>query len=114
MPDNNVPAVDAEEARRRVDGGAALLDVREPDEWDAGHAPDATWIPMGDLTARQTELPDGQPIVVVCRSGGRSSRVTAALLGAGYNAANLTGGMKAWAAAGFPVVTNDDAPGTVA
>ena len=91
-----------------------LLDVREPDEWAAGHAPDATWIPMGDLGVRQAELAADRDIVVVCRSGVRSGRVTATLRNAGYEATNLTGGMQAWAAAGWPVVTDAGDPGVVA
>src|SRR5260370_9259192 len=87
LPD--VPSVDPDEARRNIEAGALLLDVREPDEWDTGRAPEATWIPMGDLAARQSELPDDRAIVVVCRSGARSARVTAPLRGAPYDAANL-------------------------
>jgi rhodanese-related sulfurtransferase len=112
--DISVPAVGPDDARGRVGVGAVLLDVREPDEWTAGHAPEATWIPVGELPARQPELAQGQAIVVVCRSGGRSAQVTSALLAAGYDATNLAGGMQAWAAAGFPVVTDTGAPGTVA
>jgi rhodanese-related sulfurtransferase len=114
MSDSPIPAVGPGDARRRTDEGSLLLDVREPDEWTAGHAPEATWIPLGDLAARQYELPDGQAIVVVCRSGGRSARATAALLAAGYDATNLAGGMQAWAAEGLPVVTDEGGPGTVA
>ncbi len=109
-----IPAVGPDDARRRIDGGALLLDVREADEWDAGHAPEATWIPMGELAARQEELVRDQPIVVVCRSGGRSARVTSALLAGGYDAANLAGGMQAWSAAELPVVTDAGDAGTVA
>ncbi len=109
-----VPAVDPDEAQQRVENGAILLDVREPDEWDSGHAPDAVWIPMGDLGARQSELTQDLPIVVVCRSGARSARVTTALRNAGYDATNLAGGMQAWAAAGYGVVTDGGEPGTVA
>lgn len=109
-----VPAVDPEEARHRLETGALLLDVRESDEWDTGHAPEATWIPMGDLAARDHELAGDRPIVVVCRSGGRSARVTSALLQAGYDATNLAGGMQAWAAAGFSVITDEGSPGAVA
>ncbi|MBV9139714.1 MAG: rhodanese-like domain-containing protein [Pseudonocardiales bacterium] len=86
---------------------AVLLDVRENDEWAAGHAPEAVHIPMGQLTQRLEELttafPDG-PVPVVCRSGGRSARVTAYLLQAGRDARNVEGGMRAWAAAGRPMV----------
>jgi rhodanese-related sulfurtransferase len=109
-----VPTVDPAAALRRCEAGALLLDVRESDEWDRGHAPDASWIPMGDLAAREHELAGDRPIIVVCRSGGRSARVTSALLSAGYDATNLAGGMQAWAAAGFSVVTDGGAPGAVA
>jgi rhodanese-related sulfurtransferase len=109
-----VPTVDPAGALRRLQAGAVLLDVRESDEWDTGHAPDASWIPMGDLGARSHELAGDRPIIVVCRSGGRSARVTGVLLSAGYDAANLAGGMQAWAAAGLSVVTDGGAPGTVA
>ncbi len=114
MSTPDVPTVGPDEACGRLETGAVLLDVREPDEWDTGHAPDATWIPMGDLGARQGELPGDRAIVVVCRSGARSARVTGVLVGAGYDAANLAGGMQAWAAAGFPVVTDAGSPGAVA
>jgi len=107
------PAVDAVEARGRVVDGAFLLDVREPDEWEAGHAPEATWIPMGDVGARQGELPEDQAILVICRVGGRSGRVTAALLAAGYDATNVAGGMQAWAEAGYGVVTDAGGAGRV-
>jgi rhodanese-related sulfurtransferase len=113
-PAPDVPTVDPAEAHASLGSGVTLLDVRESDEWDQGHAPDATWIPLGELAARAGELRSDQPVVVVCRSGGRSARATAALLQAGYDATNLAGGMQAWAAAGFPVVTGGGAPGAVA
>ena len=97
-----------------VEDGALLLDVRNPDEWEVGHAPAAHFLPLGELQARHTELPTDRKIVVICRSGGRSGQATAALNGAGYDAVNLAGGMKAWAAAGLPVVTDAGAPGDVA
>jgi len=85
--------------------------VREPGEWQSGHAPQAILIPMGEVQARRHELPEAQRIVVVCRSGGRSAAITDALRAHGYDAVNLTGGMCAWAAAGLPVVT--EAAGTL-
>jgi rhodanese-related sulfurtransferase len=105
--------VDPAEARQRVESGGLLLDVREPDEWAAGHAPESTWIPMRELAGRQAELPEDRPIVVVCRSGDRSGRVAVALRRAGYDAANLSGGLLAWADAGLPVVTDAGDAGTV-
>lgn len=84
--------------------GTTLLDVREQDEWDAGHAPGALHIPLGELPRRIAEIPVDGRIVVVCRSGSRSARATAWLEQGGYEAANLDGGMLAWAGAGLPVI----------
>jgi len=105
--------VGAEEAARRVDEGAILLDVREPDEWEAGHSPDAVHVPLAALAASIDRLDKDQPIVTVCRVGGRSERAAAALLQRGYDAVNLAGGMQAWQAAGMPVVTESGEPGQV-
>jgi rhodanese-related sulfurtransferase len=109
-----VPTVSLPEADRVLAAGGVLLDVREPEEWDAGHAPDATWIPMGALDARVGEIPRERRIVTVCRSGARSERVTQALVQRGYDAVNLAGGMQAWEADGRPVVTDAGEPGVVA
>ena len=87
--------------------------MREADEWAAGHAPEATWIPMGEISARADELPRDTPIVAICRSGARSRTVAEALVGAGYDAVNLEGGMRAWASEDFEVVADDGLPGTV-
>jgi rhodanese-related sulfurtransferase len=88
---------------------AALLDVRESDEWAAGHAPGATHLPMSELTGRMDELPDGDPLYIVCRSGGRSARVAAYLSAQGYPAVNVEGGMQAWARQGREVVADSGA-----
>jgi rhodanese-related sulfurtransferase len=96
-----------------IPAGWAVLDVREQDEWDAGHVPGATHIPLGELPARVDELPE-EDLVVVCRSGGRSARATAWLTQAGFEARNLAGGMRAWAAADLPMTTDHgDAPRVV-
>lgn len=91
---------------------AVLLDVREDDEWAAGHAPRAIHVPMGQVAQRldelATALPD-RPVHVVCRAGGRSARVTAFLQQAGWDAVNVDGGMRAWAAAGRPMLAESDA-----
>jgi rhodanese-related sulfurtransferase len=108
-----VPEISPEEGQRLVEEGALLLDVREADEWDAGHAPDATWIPMGQLQARVDELPRDRTIVAICRSGARSEAVAGALLGAGFDAVNLGGGMRAWASDDLPIVASDGLAGTV-
>jgi len=85
--------------------GAVVLDVRNPDEYEAGHVPGAKLIPLGELGARQDEIPDGDPIYVVCASGGRSLTATKAMVQAGYRAVSVAGGTKAWVETGRPVVT---------
>ena len=104
-----------------VAGDASILDVREPDEWAAGHAPGAIHIPLGELPDRLSELAElaelsdvladsgGGTVAVTCRGGGRSSRAVAWLTEQGYAVANLDGGMKAWQAAGKPMVADGDA-----
>lgn len=112
---NEITVIDVNEANHRAGTGALLLDVREADEWDAGHAPAATHLPLGRLGDITTVVPSaaGTPIVAICRSGNRSGRATEALVAAGYDVVNMAGGMKAWAAAGLPVVTDGGTPGTV-
>jgi rhodanese-related sulfurtransferase len=114
MTSPEVDHVDPVESRRKVEAGALLLDVRNPDEWHVGHAEGSAWIPMRELAERQEELPTDREIVVICKSGARSGRVAQALVLAGYDAVNVAGGAEAWQAAGFPIVTDDGQPGTVA
>lgn len=73
---------------------ATVLDVREPDEWEQGTLPDAVLISQGEIVDRMEELPKDKPVLCVCRSGGRSSNVAVFLAFNGYEAANLSGGMK--------------------
>ncbi|MFN8026364.1 MAG: rhodanese-like domain-containing protein [Acidimicrobiia bacterium] len=108
-----MPEVEVEEAARLVEGGAFLLDVREPSEWDAGHSPAAVWIPLGELGARLDEVPTDRTVAVVCRSGGRSAAATDALVQSGIDAVNVAGGMKAWEGEGLPVVASDGLPGQI-
>jgi rhodanese-related sulfurtransferase/glyoxylase-like metal-dependent hydrolase (beta-lactamase superfamily II) len=108
-----IPEVTPIESADLLDGGAVLVDVREPDEWEAGHAPRARLLPMGQVLERVAEIPTEQAVVVVCRSGGRSAAVTQVLRARGYDATNLAGGMRAWAAAGRPVVADDANPGRI-
>ncbi len=102
-----LPEVDVVTAAERLASGALALDVRELDEWEAGRVAGAVHIPMSELPVRQGEIPQDRPIVVVCRSGSRSAYVTEGLVRAGYDAANLGGGMKAWKAAGRPIEPAD-------
>ncbi len=83
-----------------------MLDVREPDEWAAGHISGATLIPLGQLPSRMSELPRDRMIITVCRSGHRAAEARDILLGAGFQTvASMSGGMNEWIAHGFPVAT---------
>jgi rhodanese-related sulfurtransferase len=107
MADSNMVAqVPAAE----VPAGAFVLDVREHDEWDAGHIPGAVHIPLGELGARYTELEHGRPLFVICRSGIRSDRAAQALAGAGWDARNVSDGMMGWQAAGRPMAGESGSP----
>jgi rhodanese-related sulfurtransferase len=105
-----VPTVDVSS----VPSNAVLLDVREADEWSAGHIKDAVHVPMMQLPQRLHYEPGSitpeNPVVVICKMGGRSAQVTAWLRHQGYDAVNLAGGMLAWAAAGKPMHSDDGHP----
>ena len=90
-----------------------VLDVREQDEWDAGHIDGARHIPLGELAARVSEIPAGRPVLCVCRSGGRSAAAAGGLSRMGIAAENLDGGMSAWARAGLAFVSSRGTPGRV-
>jgi rhodanese-related sulfurtransferase len=92
---------------------AVLLDVREDDEWQRGHAIGAMHIPMGEVPARLAEIDGDASVYVICHAGGRSMRVAQYLQDNGYQSVNVTGGMLAWAGAGRPVITDDGGPGVV-
>lgn len=99
--------IDAKQAQNMVQQGALLLDVRQPEEYAALHAPDAQLIPLGDLPSRLPEIAayKDQPIVVICRSGRRSAKAVDLLREAGYgNVSNVAGGMNDWESDGLEVV----------
>lgn len=86
--------------------GAFLLDVRQPEEWNAFHIAGATLIPLDQLPSRLSELPKDQQIVVVCRTGHRSAQGRDILLNAGFTqVTSMAGGLTQWTAAGYPTVS---------
>ena len=96
--------VDVHEASRRQAAGAMLIDVRQPDEWQQGHAPNASLIPLGSLGRRVAEVPRDRDVLLICRSGNRSGTAQRQLLQLGYaRVFNVGGGMNSWASAGLPV-----------
>ena len=92
--------------------GAVLLDVREDDEWTAGHAPGAVHLPLARVSEAASRF-KGQDVLTVCRSGSRSGRAAEVLDAAGMVVRNVAGGMSAWSAAGLPVVHDDGSLGKV-
>lgn len=105
--------VDVQDAHQRLrDGHSLLVDVREPTEYAAGHAPGAASLPLRSLTADQ--IPLGVDVMVICRSGGRSATAARKLAAAGRHALDVAGGMQAWEDAGLPITTAAGRPGTVA
>jgi rhodanese-related sulfurtransferase len=95
------------------DESVVLLDVREDDEWQRGHAPGALHMPMGEVSARIGEIDADATLFVVCHLGGRSLRVAQYLAQNGYTPVNVSGGMQAWADSGRPVVTDGGGVGTI-
>jgi len=109
-----LPACSPTEAFAAQRDGAFLLDVREYEEWMAGHVEGATHVPMQQVPGRSADLPREQRIICICRSGNRSGQVTAWLLQQGFDAVNMTGGMQAWRADELPFVNANGHPGVVA
>ena len=94
--------------------GIFLLDVREDDEWAAGHAPEAVHVRLSELTERSDAIPLDREVYVICRSGARSAYATQALSGAGWKTVNVSDGMTGWAVAGRPMVSESGADPYVA
>ncbi|WP_059009987.1 rhodanese-like domain-containing protein [Streptomyces specialis] len=104
-----LPAVTAD----AVPEGAPLLDVREPDEWAAGHVAGSLHIPIGQVVERIDEITEhagDQRLYVVCKVGGRSAQVTAYLVRQGLDAANVHGGLHAWEDSGRALVSDAGEP----
>ncbi len=91
-----------------------LIDVRELDEWEAGHAAYAEHVPVGQVEAGWLPGDSRLPLAIVCRSGARSMRAARVLSAAGFDVVNVRGGMRAWDAAGQVLVTNNGTVGAVA
>ncbi len=110
---STVPQIDVQRAQRSLEAGhAVLVDVREPDEYAAGHAPGAVSVPLGTLTA--DKVPAGIDLLLICRSGRRSAKAVQQLSAAGRHALNVDGGMEAWQAGGLAMEAEGGRPATVA
>lgn len=89
--------VDPASAKQLVQQGALLLDVRTPQEFQAGHLEGARNVPVGELSQRLDELGEREtPVVVYCRSGARSSRAKKVLEASGFQRVSDLGAMSRW------------------
>lgn len=101
-----VPRWSVKEAQVRLKASPAplLLDVREPEEYAAGHIPGVQLIPMGTVPAHLSDIPTDKTVIVTCRSGNRSGQITDFLRRNGFTRVhNMQGGILAWQGAGYPV-----------
>jgi rhodanese-related sulfurtransferase len=96
-----------EDARKLIEEGAQLLDVRADHEWEAGRIAGAKHLPLDELAERTGEIDKDRPVVLYCRGGNRSTMATAALADAGYDASKLSEGIVGWAEEGLPLEPDD-------
>ena len=100
-----VEEIDARGALANQQAGSVLIDVREPHEYEAGHAPGAELMPLGQLGSQLSALPRDREVLFICRSGNRSGLAAQIATAAGVKAKNVRGGMIAWNSAGLPRMT---------
>jgi rhodanese-related sulfurtransferase len=100
---NEPREISREEARKLLDEGAQLVDVRADHEWEAGRIAGARHLPLPELPQRTDELDKDRPVVVYCRGGNRSSMATAALGDAGFEAVKLSEGIVGWSEGDLPL-----------
>jgi rhodanese-related sulfurtransferase len=105
VTDSRPLETDLDDFARAHAAGATVLDVRNPDEYDQAHVPGAVLIPLGELAARQAEIPEADPLYVICAAGGRSLTAARALAEAGYPAVSVAGGTNGWIERGGEVAT---------
>jgi rhodanese-related sulfurtransferase len=106
-PQGEPREVSREEARKLIDEGAQLVDVRADHEWEAGRIAGATHIPLPELPQRTEEIDKDRPVVVYCRGGNRSSMAAAALTEAGYEAVKMSEGIVGWSGGDLPLEPED-------
>jgi rhodanese-related sulfurtransferase len=108
VPEIDVHALaELHDPARAAPGGAGVtvIDVRNPDEYEAGHVPGAVLIPLPDVAERVDEVPSGTPVYVICAMGGRSRKACELLAVQGRDVTNVAGGTNGWIDAGQPVTT---------
>ncbi len=102
---SDIPEIDVDELECRLTAGAAVFDVREPDEYEAARIPGVTLVPLATVPASRDRFSGPGSVYVVCAMGGRSARAVEHLRACGIDAVNVVGGTVAWAEAGKPIET---------
>jgi rhodanese-related sulfurtransferase len=102
-PQGEAKEVSRDEARKLIDEGAQIVDVRADHEWEAGRIAGATHLSLPELPQRLGEIDKGRPVVVYCRGGNRSTMATDALAEAGYDAHKLSEGIVGWSEGDLPL-----------
>lgn len=108
----SIPTISIDALPDPLPEGVSYVDVREADEWAAGHIEGAVHIPLSLLPVRLGDLPSGD-LVLVCKVGGRSAQAAMYLGQQGFGVVNLAGGMLDWEAAGRPMVSETNQPPSV-
>ena len=103
-----VPEIGVDELADRLRDDIVLVDVREPDEYVAGHVRTAIPIPLGEVPARSNEIPTDGAVYLICARGGRSRQAAEYLAARGVRAINVAGGTMGWIDSGRTVVTGDE------
>ncbi len=110
---NSTPIVESEKVENLIETGSILIDVREDDEWIAGHHSKAVHIAMGTISDKLDFFDKKNNYIVVCRSGARSAKVTKFLINEGFDASNLDGGMKSFSQISDKIVNSEGQKGQI-
>lgn len=103
------PEIDVEALAGLLTAGPVpLLDVRMPDEYEEGHVPGAVLVPLPELPDRLADVPEGDVLYVICRSGARSAKAVELLAATGRDVANVAGGTLDWVESGRDVATGPE------
>src|SRR5436190_4698071 len=105
-----MPEIASTEAKKLIDSGAQLIDVRTDVEYEAGHIPGSRHIPLADVQREAASLDQGTAVILYCRSGNRSGPAADAFAASGWDAHSIEGGLIAWSEAGLGL---DPADGSV-
>ena len=100
-----ISEIGVDELAERLAAGAVVVDVREPDEWEAGHIAGAVHVPLASVPEHVDAFRSATPVHVICKAGGRSLRAAEYVAGLGVEVVNVAGGMLAWERSGRPVET---------